>query len=29
MTTLFPNFPDSARVWVFAHARELSPKSTR
>lgn len=26
MTTLFPNFPDSARVWVFALARELSPE---
>lgn len=25
MTNLFGNFPDSARVWVFALARELSP----
>jgi hypothetical protein len=25
MTNLFANFPDSARVWVFALARELSP----
>jgi hypothetical protein len=25
MTHLFANFPDSARVWVFSLARELSP----
>ncbi len=25
MIDLFPNFPDSARVWVFALARALSP----
>ena len=25
MTDLFPNYPDNARLWVFALARELSP----